>query len=155
VQVAAAGGIIDVVTGKLLTGQLVHFAQRPASSSTWTYELNVSEGSGDVAYREFTLGSSLYVHDSFAGSTGVMGSVGPTAYIPLAPNFEALYIGHLKSGGTEKISGTVFPHLTGQRIYLQRRFGGAWHAYRSMLLSSRSGFGFAFPLTTGTYTFRL
>jgi hypothetical protein len=151
----AAGAVVDVVTGRLLQGEMVQFSARAPGSSTWCCAQS-RIASGDVAYRVFVLKSPIYVRDSFSGGFGVMYSVGPTALMRVAPNVSAYYTGDIKRGGTERITGTISPNLAGHRIYLQRRYSGAWHSFKSMLLTSRSGFGFAFPLTTtGVYTFRL
>jgi hypothetical protein len=151
----AAGAVVDVVTGRLVPGVMVQFSARAPGSSTWCCARS-EIASGAAAYRAFVLKSPIYVRDSFSGGFGLMYSVGPTALMRVAPNVNAFYTGDIKRGGTERITGTISPNLAGQRIYLQRHWAGAWHPFKSMLLTSRSTFGFAFSLTTtGVYTFRL
>jgi len=155
----AAAEVIDLVTGKAVLRAPVHFGARYPGTTKW---FGGSANTGDlgsgrvgVSIFPFLLKHSAYMHAVYYGGPGVGGSSTATVLEPLSPGLVGSYIGSLSPGGTEKISGTILPNLAGQRIYLQRHSGGVWLPFKSMVLSSKSTFGFAFPLSAGTYTFRL
>ncbi|MDQ1745857.1 MAG: hypothetical protein QOD07_120 [Frankiaceae bacterium] len=157
-------GVSDTLTtqtrrgdGKPATGFLVNYFIRPHGTYSYSYWYTDETQAGTwVMNHVFAPAHNVDVVGRFPGALGLMGNTTTTLTIYVAYRVTAATAHPTQSSAAyDKISGVIYPHDSGARVYIQRYYSGAWHTGGYVLTGKTGGYAVAFKPIKGTFAYRM
>lgn len=161
---AFSARLTDAVTHAGIAGQNLALYRRATSTSAWAYSRTVTTSSTGTAAVSLALAANGQYYFRYAGSA-THKSVNSAVKVVTVSQILSVYRSatSVRHGAYVSIYGTVAPAGTGQLVYLQRYYSGAWHSLTRATIKSQklpnghvaTGYVLPYKLTVaGTYTFR-
>lgn len=155
--VTFTGTLSDGSSGASVSGQDIDIYIRNHGASAYSYfDTLTTSSAGKIS---FTLrpNVSIDLQLSYHGRGLRIGTTSSVAYVGVRWKVVAsLSPTTIARNHTATIKGYVSPNASGQTIYLQRYYSGAWHTVASTTLGSTSGYSFGVhPTTAGKYLYRV
>jgi hypothetical protein len=152
-----SGRLTDQQSGTGLAGRPVNLWAQPVTTGGLQNTGTVTTGpDGTFRFTPAPAATTTY-RASFAGSDTHSTADSAQVTVAVRPRVSARKSAStIRYGHSFTLTGTVSPNHAGQRVYLQRRVGGAWKTASTATLSSRSTYTLrAKPPVRGKLTYRV